>query len=456
MLYLTGMFITFYGAAREVTGSCSLVEATGQKILVDCGLYQGSPELEAKNKLPLPFNPAELNVVVVTHCHLDHVGRLPLLIKGGYAGNFYATPPTVELVKLVLEDAVGVMFHNHRRFGTPILYEISDIVEVMARFKGIPYGEELTVGEAHIFFHDAGHVFGSAFIEIQAESKKVVFSGDVGNVAVPILRDTAALPPELDGLVSESTYGDRFHEYVRDREHVIEQLVSEAIARGGVLLIPSFAIERTQELVYALNDLIDRHHQLPRVPIFLDSPMAIDAIKVFRRYHEYYDEQAERYFAAGDDLFDFPGLTLTYTREESMKINRVPGPKIIIAGAGMMNGGRVVHHAVRYLSDPRNTLLIIGYQSVGTLGRRILEGESPVEILGEWVEVKCQVKYISALSAHGDQEKLLNWIGGGSTTPKKVYLNHGDPASAEALAKILTNDLGIKTTIASSGLRMMV
>jgi len=450
------MTITFYGAAREVTGSCSLVDTGTHKILVDCGMFQGSDFNEGKNYDPLPFNPAELNAVLVTHAHLDHVGRLPLLIKGGYAGFFYATPPTVELAELIMEDALEVMEYDHKKFGKPVLYESTDIAQVMAQFKPVDYYEELALPAGRDIFHDAGHIFGSAFIEIQVNDKKIVFSGDVGNVKAPIVRDTDLLPNDIDALVCESTYGDRVHETSRERQQIIERMVAEAVARGGVVMIPSFSLERTQELLYDLNDLVYRQHKLPNAPIFLDSPLAIGALKVYRKYPQYYDEEAEQLFKNGDDLFQFPGLTLTETREASKRINQVPSPKIIIAGAGMMNGGRIVHHALRYLSDRQSTLLIIGYQAKGTLGRQILDGEKTVNVMGEKVQVRCVVKAIGALSAHGDQNKLLDWIGGGTMTPKKVYLNHGEPVASEALAKRIISDLGIKTTVVDQGLKVEV
>ncbi len=450
------MTITFYGAAHEVTGSCSLVDTGTHKILVDCGMFQGGEFNEKKNHDPLPFNPEELSAVLVTHAHLDHVGRLPLLIKGGYTGLFYATPPTVELARLIMEDALEVMQYDHKKFGRPILYQAEDIAQVMARFKPVDYYEELALPAARVIFHDAGHIFGSAFIEIKVNGKKIVFSGDVGNVKAPIVRDTDLLPNDIDALVCESTYGNRAHETTEERQAIIERMVAEAVARGGVVMIPSFSLERTQELIYDLNDLVYRQHKLPNAPIFLDSPLAIGALRVYRKYPQYYDEEAERLFKSGDDLFQFPGLTLTETREESKRINQVPAPKIIIAGAGMMNGGRIVHHALRYLSDPQSTLLIIGYQANGTLGRQILDGDKTVMVMGEKVQVRCTVKAIGALSAHGDQNKLLDWIGGGAMTPKKVYLNHGEPSASEALAKRIISDLGIKATVVDQGLKVEV
>lgn len=451
------MFISFLGAAREVTGSCNLLEVGGKKVLIDCGMFQGSEFNEKKNHDPLPFNPKEIFSVIVTHSHLDHIGRLPVLVKGGFVGPIYATPATIRLTELVLKDAVEVMAYNERHFGEPVLFEELDIFPVIQQFKPINYHEAANLfSNINFRFHDAGHIFGSSFVFLQGENKKIIFSGDIGNVEVPIVRDTEIFPSDIDAVVCESTYGGRLHESTMQRQEIIEKMVSEAIKRGGVLMIPSFSIERTQELLYVLNELIDRKHILPRVPIFLDSPLAIGATKIFREYPGNYDEEAEKLFNDGDDLFQFPGLTMCETKEESKKINMTPGPKIIIAGAGMMNGGRIVHHALRYLSDERNTLLIVGYQAAGTLGRKILDGESPVKILGESVQVRCQIKAIGALSAHGDQEKLMDWLGGGSSAPKKVYINHGEPLQSEALATRLTNELGIKSTVVNFGLRVEV
>lgn len=470
-----------------MTGSCTLVEVGDKRFLVDCGMFQGGHFNEVKNAEPFPFDPASLDAVFVTHAHLDHIGRLPLLVKQGFRGTIYATAPTIDLLELILEDAHAVMEYDHRKLGHPVLYEREDIAQVRGACRKVEYGTPVVIpapdlssprkrgsrrGQAavgislldsrlrgndiKVVFHDVGHILGSAFIEIRANGKRVVFSGDIGNANAPIVRDTEPLPPELDALVCESTYGNRIHESGSLRQEIIEREVLAALRRGGVLMIPSFSLERTQELIYELNNLIDREHRLPVVPIFLDSPLAIGALKVYRQYHQYYDEEATRLFQGGDDLFQFPGLQLTATTEESKRINQVPAPKIIIAGAGMMNGGRIVHHALRYLSDPKSTLLIIGYQAAGTLGREILEGNSPVTVMGERVPVRCRVRAIGALSAHADQEKLLDWIGGGLATPKKVYLNHGEPPASEALAKRLTAELGIKATVVNHGLKVEV
>ncbi len=451
------MKISFYGAAGEVTGSNSLLEAAGKKILIDCGMWQGSDFNASKNFEPFQYDMKDIAAVLVTHAHLDHVGRLPLLVKGGYGGYFYATPATLELAKLIMEDALDVMIYNNRKFGKPILFKKNDIDKVMRQFKSIDYyeGFELVPG-VMIKFYDAGHIFGSAFIEIKAEGKKIVFSGDIGNIKVPILRDTDSLPGDLDAVICESTYGNRLHESQETRQQIIETLVIEAISRGGTLMIPSFSLERTQELIYDLNDLIDRKHLLPRVPIYLDSSLAIKAIRVYRKYPQYYDEEANNFFKNGDDLFHFPGLVLTESAEDSKIINDASFPKIIIAGSGMMNGGRIMHHAQRYLSQRRNTLLIIGYQANGTLGRRILDGESPVSVDGKIMQVNCQVKAIGALSAHGDQKKLLSWLAGEKSAPKKVYLNHGEPEGSSALQKMLTENMGIKAEVVKPNLSVEI
>ncbi len=444
------MQLSFYGAAGEVTGSCNMFTVEGKKFLVDCGMFQGAQFNEEKNKEPFPFNPAELSGVIVTHAHLDHVGRLPLLVKNGYEGSFFATPPTAELTELLLQDALHIMLYNHSHGGPPVLYESTDIANVMERFKTVDYKEKTKLSpEVFFTLHDVGHIFGSAFVEVEAEGKKIVFSGDVGNANVPILKDTEVLPTDIDALVCESTYGNRLHETVTERSEILVELISKAIARGGTLMIPSFSFERTQELIYELNNLVDRKKLLPRVPIFLDSPLAIKATRVYLKYPQYYDREAEALRKSGDDLFDFPGLVITETPEESKKINHTPGPKIVIAGSGMMNGGRILHHALRYLSDEKSTLLIIGYQSEGTLGRKIQDGQSPVEVMGEKVQVHCQVKSIGALSAHADQEKLLSWIG--KAKPKKVLLNHGEKSVSEILAKKLQEDFDIDAAPADFG-----
>lgn len=444
------MQISFWGGAHEVTGSCSQVTTGSYNILVDCGMFQGANNNELKNEEPLVFSPANITHVLITHAHLDHVGRLPILVKEGYTGFFYGTAPTLDLAQLVMEDAFRIMRHNHEREDRELLYTEEDVQGVVDRFKRTDYHKPVTLEQGTeksvtVEFHDAGHIMGSSFIEINTEGKKIVFSGDIGNINMPIVRETDPLPKNLDLLVCESTYGDRLHEAHEDRELIIKSVIEETVSHGGTVMIPAFSLERTQELLYFLNDLSEHKRILPDVPVFLDSPLAIGAMRVYRQYVSYYDKEAKDLIQSGDDIFMFPGLQLTETRDQSKRINQVAGPKVIIAGSGMMTGGRIVHHLLRYLSDARNTLLVIGYQAEGTLGRRIVDGAKVVEVLGERVQVNCKIKMVGALSAHGDQDKLVKWITDGA--PKRVVFNHGDPAASTVLSQKISSLTLIPTAI---------
>jgi len=447
------MFITFCGADREVTGSCHLFEAKGKKILIDCGMFQGSDFNAGKNFDPFPFNPNELDAVLITHAHLDHVGRLPKLVKEGYHKKIYMTKATVELSELIWHDAYQIMEYAHRKFQNPILYETTDIASTAELCQGISYHEEIDLGNGiKATFKDAGHIFGSVFVEIRVDDKLVVFSGDIGNINEPIVKDTEAISPGVDLLVCESTYGDRLHESIKQRQEMILELFVEAYKKGGTLMIPAFSLERTQELLYDLNHLSEVEKTLPPMPIFLDSPLAIDATKVYEKYPEYYDAEATKLHKIGDDFLQFQQLRMTYTKEQSKEINNIRGPKVIIAGAGMMNGGRILHHALRYLSDPRSTLLIIGYQAEGTLGRRLYEGAKHVKVFAEEVAVNCSVKAVGALSAHGDQNKLVSWIkSSGGKLPKTIYFVHGEPHAVTELAHKVRDIFGVETLIPEFG-----
>jgi len=445
------MKLSFYGAAHEVTGSCFLLETEKRKILVDCGMFQGSNFNEAKNHNGFIFNPKKIDALLVTHGHLDHVGRIPKLVKDGFSGPIYMTKATCELAMLIWEDAYKIMEYNHKKFQSPILYNEEDIERAHALCRGVDYHDSVAVTEdITAVWKDAGHIFGASFIEVSAEGKNIAFSGDIGNSGVPILKETDQLG-EVDILLCESTYGDRTHESRKESVDLILKLIKEGCARGGAIMIPAFSLERTQEFLYDLNKMSEHDKTLPHIPIFLDSPLAIKALPVYKKYPQYYDRQARILTEAGDDFLKFPELEITSTPQQSKRINDVPMPKMIIAGSGMMNGGRILHHAFRYLSDPKSTLIIVGYQASGTLGRKLYEGAEKVKIFGKDIEVKCVIKAIGGLSAHGDQNKLLSWIRGAEKIPEKVYCIHGESHAATALGHRLQKDLGIKTFVPEFG-----
>ncbi|MSR85349.1 MBL fold metallo-hydrolase [Candidatus Uhrbacteria bacterium] len=444
------MRISFFGAAREVTGSCYFVETSGTRILVDCGAFQGSAFVEARNFQPFGFDPKTIDAVFITHAHLDHVGRLPKLIKDGFKGKIYLTPPTADLTKIVLEDAFHIMRDEHRRQYRPMLYESQDIQDTLTRFKALDYDRVMKLGNLSINLEDAGHIFGSAFIRISEQGNgTAVFSGDVGNQHVPILRETVALP-ETDVLITESTYGNRVHEDESTRETKLRDMVIKTIRQKGALVIPAFAIERTQQLLYELHDLMEKKF-IPSVPVYLDSPMAIQTADVIERYPQYYDEDATAHVLKGENFMDFSSLKLCRTRDESKLINEAPKPKIIIAGAGMMNGGRIQHHLLRYLGDPASTVLIIGYQAKHTLGHQLYEGKKMVEVLGERINVKATILSIGAYSAHADQTKLVNWVLNATHKPSHIYCTHGEEGAAIALATRMTQKTNIPADVPRFG-----
>lgn len=444
------MIIRPFGAAREVTGSCYYLETKKSKVLIDCGMFQGTNLAHSKNFEPFGFDVEKLDAVLLTHAHLDHTGRLPMLAKQGFKGTIYATPPTVGLTRLVLEDAEDIMDEQLRTSYIPKLYDKIDVDHIMRRFKTVDDHSALCLKDLKIEFHNAGHIFGSAFLEIEdSTGKRVVFSGDLGNEKTPILKPKDNLV-DCDALFIESTYGNRIHEDDSQRKKMLKSVLQETIKNKGVLLIPAFAIERTQELLYELNHLVE-NRLIPHAPIYLDSPMAIKATTVFDEYPEYYSKEAMHLITSGDELFDFPGLEKTLTRDESKVINQTKRPKIIIAGAGMMNGGRILHHLVRYLSDRKSTLLIIGFQARGTLGQKLYSGEKRVHVLSEDIEVRAKVASIGAYSAHADQKMLLNWFTSGPSLPKRTYCMHGEEATAAALATRITDETGARTDVPRFG-----
>lgn len=447
------MKLHFFGAAQEVTGTCYMLETGGHshKALIDCGIYQGSRDDSQRNQNPFPFKPAEIDAVFLTHAHMDHVGRVPQLIKRGYRGPIFATEPTVELCKLLWRDMVHIMEDAAKREDVPPLYDEVDVMKAEDHLQAVEYGSRLEIcaGAIKATFHDAGHVLGSAFIEFEVENRRAVFSGDLGNDDVPILRPTAPLG-RPDVLVIESTYGDRLHEDPQTRTAILRDLVKTTIQKKGALIIPAFAIERTQELMLALHHLAESG-EIPRVPVFLDSPLAIEATHVYEDFSRYFNGAARKEFLMGHELFSLPGFVATKSVEMSKRINDVPTPKVIIAGSGMMTGGRVLHHLIRHLSDPNSTVMIVGFQGRGTLGRRLYEGAKTVRIHKQEVYVNATVRSIGAWSAHADQAKLLRWVSEAEAKPEVIFVTHGEENAAETLSRKFRRDMKIDAYVPSPG-----
>lgn len=435
------MKLSFYGAAGEVTGSNFLLETEKYKIVVDCGMFQGMKLAEEKNYTPLPFNPKDLSAVLLTHAHLDHCGRLPLLWKQGYRGKIYCTPATRDLAELIMADAANVMLHDQEDEGQEPLYLAVDVAGVMNLFESVEYKTptEILPG-LQVEYYDAGHILGAASILVTVDGKKLTFSGDIGNDPVPILKPFEA-PTQSDYVIMETTYGNRLHESGQDRRAKLRAVIRQAANKKGVLLIPAFALERTQELLYEINGLV-QEESIPPIPIYLDSPLAIKTTEVYYDYERYFDDDAVLMLKNGGDLFHFPLLTITESVEDSKAILDAPNPKIIIAGSGMMEGGRIVHHAKNYLSDSTTTLLMVGYQAQGTLGRKLFEGERKVKIKGGFVTVKAHVVAIGAYSGHADQKALHRWLGSFEPKPQQVFLVHGEQEAAEDFAQLIGEDYG--------------
>ncbi len=427
------MRLSFHGATEEVTGSCFLLETALGNVLVDCGMKQGERMCMLRTLEPFSFDIKKIVAVVVTHAHFDHTGRLPELIAQGYKGPIFMTPPTKALTDIILEDSLGIMFENAEKCGDVVPYTKEDKDAMLEQTQTINYHTTFEpVPGISIMFHDAGHILGSAFISVDVEGKRFVFSGDIGNDDVPILPDTEPIH-QADFVVCESTYGDRDHESTKSRSGKLLAFAKKVLNRKGTLLIPAFSVERTQELLYEL-DLLVTQNKLPKVPIYLDSPLAIRATSLYRHFSPHL--QIDHPLMQGD-FFSFPSLHETLRADESKKINDDHGPKIIIAGNGMMTGGRILHHLMRYVDDERTGLLVIGFQAPGTLGRKILNKAPTVKIFGKELKVRAEVGMIESFSAHGDRAKLARWLHPEEGSIKKVFLVHGEDASKMSFASYL-------------------
>lgn len=441
--------IQFAGGAKSPTGSNFVLTVGDKKFLIDCGLYQGNRLSNEKNVLDFTYDPKSIDALFITHGHLDHVGRIGKLVKDGFSGPIYSTPPTREIGELIMLDSMYLIKKENKKFSLPMLYDEFDVVNAMRSWHVQKYHEVLPIetseGILSVKFLDSGHIMGSSMIEFSLNGKKLVFTGDLGNTPSPLLPDTEELK-NVDYLVMESVYGDRNHEKLEMRVKFLKDTMLKTLSRGGNLLIPAFSIERTQEILYYLNNMVE-NGEIERVPVYLDSPLGINITKVYRKYSDYLNTGVDKIIKSGDDIFKFPGLVETPTADESKAILKDNRPKIIIAGSGMSNGGRIIHHEKNYLGDPKNTLLLVGYQAVGTMGRLIQEGEKNLKIDGEDVNIKAEVLTIQGFSAHKDSDHLVEFVGSTADTLKKVFVVLGEPKSSSYLAQKLIEYYGLDVSV---------
>ena len=434
--------LTFCGGVGQVTGANFLLENDSIKILIDCGLLQGVATANAWNSAPFFYNPAEIDMLFVTHAHLDHVGRIAKLVHDGFKGVIYSTPETKSLARLIMEDAFAIMKREMARDGRNPIYDIGDVEQAHKIWKKISYHTRTEIpGGLSVYLKDAGHILGSAMIEFTYGKKKIVFTGDLGNSPTPLLQDTEIIT-DADYLVMESVYGDRNHEPVKERKEKLERIINESVARGGALVIPAFSTERTQVILYEMNSLVETG-KIPKIPVFVDSPLAIKVTDIYKTATEHFKPSVQAEIHGGDDIFNFPKLQFTVNREASEAIDRVSNPKIILAGAGMSNGGRITHHEMKYLPDPKSTLLFVGYQSAGTLGREIQSGVKNITLFGTKVPVLATIDTIYGYSSHKDSDHLVEFVSTTKDTVKKVFVVMGETKSALFLVQRLRDYIGV-------------
>ena len=468
------MKITFLGATKTVTGSNFLVEAAGKKFLVDCGMYQGKAEDEWENSAPFAFDVNEIDFMLLTHAHIDHSGRIPKLYNDGYKNKIYATKATCDLCKIMLPDSghiqeMEIEWKNRKRQRkglTPIppLYTAEDALNCLQIFNPVKYDEIIDIDEnIHVRFNDAGHMLGSSIIEVWAEENekttKAVFTGDLGNNDIPLLSSPTMID-NADYLVMESTYGGRLHNKNEDKAEMFLDIVSDTLNKGGTVVIPSFAVGRTQEILYEINNLKDaqkdesfreKYQTLMRAPVYVDSPLAISATEVFRENMDLFDEETQELMKSGDNPLEFPDLKFTKTADESKALNEKNEASIIISASGMCEVGRIKHHLKHNLWNSNSTILFVGYQAPGTLGRKIVDGAKVVKLFGEDVAVNARVEYIEGYSGHADQEWLLNFIYSFIKKPKTIFLVHGEPEGQITLKQKIQGTIEVPVIIPEYG-----
>jgi metallo-beta-lactamase family protein len=454
--------LQFLGAAQNVTGSRHLLEANGTKILVDCGLYQ-ERQFQERNWEPFTCPPESLDAVLLTHAHLDHCGLLPKLVKDGFKGRIYCTDATAEIAQIILLDSAHLQEEDaefkrkrHKKEGregprtVEPLYTTADAEACFPQFSSVKYKQPIKLdGGIEATFYDAGHVLGSSIIKVKVsmngQDRTVIFSGDIGRPDRPIVHDPSVVE-QADYVLVESTYGDRLHSGPEDTKKLIAEAINSTKQAGGNIIVPSFALERSQELLYYINELLLKM-AIPQLQVFLDSPMASRITKVFRKHRELYDEEMTEFVKRHRSPFEFVGLKMAGTSAESKALNNIKGTVMIIAGSGMCTGGRIKHHLVNNISKPENTIMFVGYQAVGTLGRRIVDGEKEVRILGQKRPVNAKVVRINGFSAHADKDELLEWLSGLKKPPKKVFVVHGESESANAFGNYVREKTGWQVAV---------